>query len=317
MILVTGAAGFVGKAVCASLSSSRQVRACVRRGGATDIPDGVDVSQKLLLPDEEWRDALVGVKTVIHCAARVHVMKDKSTDPLMEFRRVNVEGTLRLANQAASLGVDRFVFVSSIKVNGEETQAGQSFSAEHSPAPVDPYGLSKMEAEQGLRAIASKSGMEIVIVRPPLVYGPGVKANFRSIMRWLSRGWPLPLGAITDNRRSFVGMANLVDLLVTCIDHPAAANRTFLVSDGEDLSTAALLQRIGMALGMPAKLIPFPPGLLKWGGAFLGRPGVASRLCGSLQVDISFTKKVLGWSPPVSVDQELHRTAQYWLRSQK
>lgn len=316
MILITGATGFVGKALCASLVRSRLIRAAVRNDAAKGLPDGIDVTQKPLLPDQDWLDALVGVSVVVHCAARVHVMKEEVADPLTEFRRVNVDGTLRLASQAAGAGVKRFVFISSIKVNGELTQVGAPFAADQLANPGDPYGVSKMEAEKGLRKLAQETGMELVIIRPPLVYGPGVKANFLAMMRWLWRGVPLPLGAVTKNRRSLVGLDNLVDLIVTCIDHPAAANQTFLVSDGEDLSTAALLQRMGRALGRPARLIPVPVDFLKWGGTLAGRSGVVQRLCGSLEVDITKTRELLGWSPPVSVDEGLRRTAVHWLGMQ-
>jgi nucleoside-diphosphate-sugar epimerase len=257
---------------------------------------------------------LAGVSVVIHCAARVHVMNEEATEPLAEFRRVNVAGTLRLARQAAEAGVRRFLFVSSIKVNGEHSQPGRPFTADQHPAPGDPYGVSKCEAETGLRALSQETGMEVVIIRPPLVYGPGVKANFLAMMRWLWRGVPLPLGGITDNRRSLVFLDNLVDLIVTCIDHPAAANQTFLVSDDEDLSTTALLRRMAAALGRPARLVPVPVGLITLGARMIGRPGVAQRLCGSLQVDIGKTKELLDWSPPVSVGEGLRRTAEHWLK---
>jgi len=244
-------------------------------------------------------------------------MNEDAGDPLAEFRRVNVDGTLRLARQAAEAGVRRFVFVSSIKVNGEHSQPGHPFTADEIPAPGDPYGVSKCEAEAGLRALSQETGMEVVIIRPPLVYGPGVKANFLAMMRWLQRGVPLPLGGVTANRRSLVFLDNLVDLIVTCIDHPAAANQTFLVSDDEDLSTAALLRRMAAALGRPARLVPVPAGLIVFGAKLIGRPGIAQRLCGSLQVDIGKTKAFLGWAPPISVDEGLRRTAEHWLESQQ
>jgi len=244
-------------------------------------------------------------------------MNEESSDPLAEFRRVNVEGTLRLARQAAEAGVRRFVFVSSIKVNGEHSQPGHLFTADQIPAPDDPYGISKCEAEAGLRALSLETGMEVVIIRPPLVYGPGVKANFLAMMRWLQWGVPLPLGGLTENRRSLVFLDNLVDLIVICIDHPAAANQTFLVSDDEDLSTAALLRRMAAALGRPARLIPVPAGLITMGAKLISRPGIAQRLCESLQVDIGKTKALLGWSPPISVDEGLRRTAVHWIESQQ
>jgi nucleoside-diphosphate-sugar epimerase len=237
-------------------------------------------------------------------------MNDKSPDPLAEFRRVNVAGTAALARQAAVAGVRLFVFLSSVKVNGEFTEAGHPFTADDVPAPEDPYGVSKLEAEQLLRQIAAETGMEVVIIRPPLVYGPGVKANFESMMRWLARGVPLPLAAVTENRRSLVALDNLVDLIVTCLNHPAAANQTFLVSDGEDLSTAQLLKRMGAALGRPARLFYLPPTLLKLGASVLNRPGIYQRLYGSLQLDIAKTRQLLGWTPTMSVDDGLRRAAE-------
>lgn len=316
MILVTGGSGFVGSAVCAKLSGLTSVRA-TGRGQPKDgaLPD-VDYLIASLSSDLDWSAALRDVRAVVHCAARVHVMRDAAADPLLEFRGVNVDATLHLAAQAADAGVKRFVFISSIKVNGENTMPGLPFCAQQVCAPIDPYGISKREAEDGLRALAKETGMEVVIIRPPLVYGPGVKANFRSLMKWIWRGVPLPVGGVTENRRSLVALDNLVDLIVTCVDHPAAANQTFLVSDGEDLSTAGLVLRIGNALGRSAKLIPVPTRLLTLGARMIGRPGIAQRLCGSLQVDIGKTQALLGWVPPVSVDCALKRTAEHWLATE-
>jgi nucleoside-diphosphate-sugar epimerase len=228
------------------------------------------------------------------------------------YRQINVKGTLNLARQAAAAGVRRFVFLSSIKVNGECTPPDRPFTADQTPAPSDPYGISKMEAERGLRALALESGLEVGIVRPCLIYGPGVKANFLTLMRYLARGWPLPFGQVTRNRRSFVALDNLVDLLARCIDHPGAANRTFLVSDGEDLSTADLLERLGAALGCPARLFSVPPGWLEAAAALLGRAGEVRRLCQSLQVDMQQTREALGWTPPLTVDEGLQRAATHW-----
>jgi nucleoside-diphosphate-sugar epimerase len=234
----------------------------------------------------------------------------------MEYRSVNVLGTLNLARQAAQAGVRRFIFLSSIKVNGDRTQLGFPFAPDQMSAPVDPYGVSKHEAEMGLRTLSKETGMEVVIIRSPLVYGPGVKANFLSIMNWLWRGIPLPLGGITKNRRSFIFLDNLVDMIITCITHPAAANQTFLVSDDEDLSTAELLNRMALALGRPAKLIRVSVALITLGAKLLGRADIAQRLCGSLQVDIKKTKDLLGWSPPVGVDEGLRQTATHFLKKQ-
>jgi len=306
-ILVTGATGFVGGAVIRRLAADGiQAVAAVRRPAPDLAPFASCMEIGDIGPHTDWARALDGVTMVIHAAARVHIMQDAAADPLVEFRRVNVEGTLRLAQQAASAGVQRFVFVSSIKVNGEASAPGKPFHADQPPQPCDPYGISKMEAEEGLRILARGSAMEVTIVRPPLVYGPGVRANFGLLMRLLRTGIPLPLGTI-DNRRSFVGLDNLTDLLITCVTHPAAANRTFLVSDGEDLSTPELLRRLGRAMGKPARLIPMPSGLLHVGAAMLGRREIAQRLCGWLQADIGETRRLLGWAPPVSVDEGLCR----------
>lgn len=316
-ILMTGGTGFVGSAIMNCLMSRGTFDVInITRGNATSlVPGAVAHMVSDIASYDRWPELFSGVGTVIHCAARVHVMDDRLSDPLAEFRKVNVEGTLNLARQAATAGVRRFIFLSSIKVNGEGTAPGHSYEADDVPAPMDPYGISKLEAEQGLRALAAEIGMEVVIIRPVLVYGPGVKANFLSMMRWLNKGVPLPFGAIY-NKRSLVALDNLVDLIVTCIDHPAAANQTFLVSDGEDLSTTELLRRMGVALGKPARLLPVPSWLLEAGAALLGKQALAQRLCGSLQVDISKTRELLNWTPPVSVDEALRKTAKHFLEQQ-
>lgn len=318
-VLVTGATGFVGRAVLGRLAASADFEpvAAIRSHALPDCPQNVTAVRTAgLHADTDWSEALDQVAVVIHGAARVHVMNDTESDPLEAFRKVNVEGTLSLARQAASMGVRRFIFISSIKVNGEGTPINEPYLADAQPAPADPYGVSKMEAEQGLRDIAARSEMEVVIIRPTLVYGPGVKANFLSMMRWLYKGVPLPFGAI-HNRRSLVALDNLVDLIVTCIGHPAAANQTFLVSDGEDLSTTQLLIRMGQALGRPARLLPVPSVLLERGAQFLGKQALSQRLCGSLQVDITKTRELLGWTPPVSVDEALLSTASDFLNKEK
>lgn len=274
------------------------------------MPDGVQTVRVAdLSPETDWRAALEGVSAVVHTAARVHVMDDKVADPLAEFRRINVAGTLNLARQAAAVGVTRFVFISSIKVNGEATELHRPFSADDEPAPLDSYGVSKMEAERGLREIASQTGMGVVMVRPPLVYGPGVRANFASMMRWLRRGVPLPLGAV-HNARSLVALDNLVDLLVICCSHPAAAGQVFLVSDGEDVSTTELLRRAAQAMGRSAHLVPIPSTWLEGAAALLGKRDIAQRLCGSLQVDIEKTRQVLGWRPPLTLDEGLKKAVE-------
>lgn len=307
-MLLTGATGFVGRAVLDVLvaRSAAGVTAVARR--ETPLPAGVRFCRiDQMGPATDWSDALKGCEAVIHLAARVHVMRDGSEDPLAEYRKVNVAGTMRLAESAAMAGVKRFVFISSIKVNGERTRPGQSFSEADPPAPVDPYGISKAEAEAQLMSLASSAGMEVVVIRPPLVYGPGVKANFLTMTRWLSRGIPLPLGAVRENRRSLVGLDNLIDLILECLHHPAAANQVFLAGDGEDLSTTDLLRRTAAALGVRARLIPVPVPMLIAGAGLLGRRDVVERLCGSLQVDISKARRVLAWRPPVTVDEGLRR----------
>jgi len=311
MKLVTGVNGFIGAAVFAALKKKQvAVRGTVRSFATKGSIAVGDIG-----PDTDWLSALNGVDTVIHTAARVHIMSETVDDPLAAFRKVNVEGARRLAEQAARHGVSRLIFISSIKVNGETAGEGddsEPYTSSSDVCPVDTYAQSKWEAEQVLHEVAQRTGLEVVIIRPVLVYGPGVKANFLSMMRWLDRGVPLPFGAI-HNKRSLVALDNLVDLIVTCIDHPAAINQTFLVSDGEDLSTTELLLRMGEALGKPARLLPVPESLLKAGAMLLGKRDIAQRLLGSLQVDISKTKKILDWEPPVSVDEALKKTAEDFL----
>ena len=317
-VLITGVNGFVGKTLSDELViKGFNVNGTVRSVMSVDFPGAIT---KFVIKDidskTDWQNALEGVDVVIHLAARAHVMKDMAIDALSEFRRVNVEGTLNLARQAVEAGVQRFIFISSIKVNGEGSILGQPYTPEDQPAPVDPYGISKREAEDGLRQLASETGMEVVIIRPPLVYGPGVKANFQSMMRWLDKGIPLPLGAI-HNQRSLVSLDNLIDLIVTCIHHPAAANQIFIAGDGEDLSTTELLQRMAAALGKKAWLIPVPSFILEWGARLVGKQAITQKLCGSLQVDISKARDLLGWKPPVSVDESLRKTAQYYMKFHK
>nr|WP_314898898.1 SDR family oxidoreductase [uncultured Deefgea sp.] len=308
MLLITGSNGFLGAALCTFLNDIKiDYQSVSRRGYAGSISVGnIDAHT-------QWSEALRDIDVIVHTAARVHVMNDASLDPLAEFRKVNVEGTLNLARQAVAAGVRRFIFISSIKVNGESTELGLPFFADDIAAPLDPYGVSKYEAEQGLLQLAQETGLEVVIIRPPLVYGPGVKANFASMMKWLSKGIPLPLGAI-HNQRSLVALDNLVDLIVTCIDHPAAANQIFLAGDGEDLSTTELLQKMAKALDVSSRLIPVPMWCLQFGARLFGKQAMAQRLCGSLQVDISKAKNVLGWRPPLTVDEALQKTADDFLQ---
>lgn len=315
---VTGASGFVGSALVQHLADDKKYEVvAVARSNPLNLEPGVtyqrieDFSEKNIC-----KLVLNNVDVLIHCAARVHVMNDKAVDSLNEFRKTNVDSTLSLARYAAYSGVRRFVFISSIKVNGEGTAPEKRFTSDQVPFPIDPYGVSKWEAEQQLRTLSAESGMEVVIIRPVLVYGPGVKANFLNMMRWLYKGIPLPLGAI-HNKRSLVALDNLVDLILTCTDHPRAANQTFLVSDGEDLSTTELLQRLSQALGKRPHLLPVPAWMLETAARIFGKQSIAQRLCGSLQVDISYTRERLDWTPPVSVDAALRKTAQHFLEQQK
>jgi len=312
-LLVTGANGFVGKALCTTaLEEGFLVKALTRK--PYDFPIGIenriceDLSHPLMLAP-----VLQGVDVVIHLAARVHVMKESLGDALGAYRAINVAATLALAKAAVAAGVKRFVYLSSIKVNGEETLTGKPFTADDQPAPLDPYGVSKMEAENALLELGRITGMEIVIIRPPLIYGPGVRANFAAMMHWITRGLPLPLGAI-KNQRSLVGIGNLVSLILLSATHPAAPNQIFLVSDDEDVSLPTLLRKMAAALNLPIRLIPIPTFLIKLGAGILGKSNVAQRLCGSLQLDITKTKQVLGWSPPHTLDQGLAQAANWYLK---
>jgi UDP-glucose 4-epimerase len=309
MILVTGATGFVGGALVRRLVADhlfKGVVAAVRRNVLFSSERLRQVHVGDLLPTADWSLALQGVDAVVHCAGRVHLMQDVATYPLLAYREVNAYGTLNLARQAAHAGVRRFVFVSSIKVNGESTEPDQPFTADDIPLPLDPYGVSKLEAEQGLRDIEALTGMEVTIVRPPLVYGPGVKANFAAMIRWIESGIPLPLGDI-HNFRSLVALDNLIDLLVLCLKYPGAAGGTFLVSDGEDVSTTELLHRTALAMGKKALLFPVPAIALELGASLLGKRAMAQRLCSSLQVDIEKTRRLLGWTPSLTLNQGLKK----------
>ena len=303
-VVITGASGFLGSALAGRLHREHYNALGLSRASiAASFPiEQVSSLNDIQLPARIFDDCAV----VVHCAARTHVMNESIADPLSEFRKVNVEATKNLARKAAEQGVRRFIFISSIKVNGEQTTRGSFFKADDPAAPQDAYGLSKWEAEQALHAIAVETGMDVVIIRPPLIYGMGVKGNFASMIKLVAKGYPLPLGSV-QNKRSLVSLDNVIDLIVTCIESPAAANQVFLAGDGEDLSTSDLLRRVAAAMHKPSRLLPIPPVLLETGAALLGKRPVAQRLLGSLQVDISKAQQLLGWTPPLSVDEGLER----------
>lgn len=314
MILVTGASGFVGSTLLKKLSTLSTVVL-----GRT-IPIGLPESQFHQLNIDSKTDyamALQGVETIIHLASRVHIMNDEAKEPLEEYREVNTYGTLNLAKQAIKAGVKRFVFISSIKVNGESSQLSKPFTSSDPHSSQDDYGLSKSEAELGLLEVAEGSGMDVVIIRPTLVYGPGVKANFASLMNLVSKGIPLPFGCITNNKRSLVSVDNLVDLIITCIDHPKAANQVFLVSDDYDVSTSAMVREMAIALSKSTRQLPVPVWLYKLVGKLIKKSDVVDRLTGSLQVDISHTKETLGWMPPQTLQAGFKQTANTFLQSNK
>ena len=305
-LVVTGASGFVGTHLCQALQQRGMAyRAVVRTAAAS-----AQTPHTMCLPSidahTDWTQVLQGASTVVHLAARVHQVVDSSADPLQAFRATNLHSTVQLARSAQQMGVRRFIFVSTIKVLGEQTHPGRPFRAGDPAQPQDAYATSKHEAEQALITLTAGSTMELVIVRPPLVYGPGVRANFASLVRAVARGVPLPLGRV-HNQRSLVGIDNLVDLLLLCTQHPRAAGQTLLVSDGQDVSTAGLVQQIADALGRPARLLPVPLPWLRLAGRLTGRDAAIQRLCSSLQVEISATCQQLGWTPPVSVAEGMRR----------
>lgn len=315
-LLITGANGFVGLSLClAALLRGFRVKGATRNVAHLDAGvENVVVGQ--VDESTNWDKVLQGVNVVIHLAARVHVMHDRAASPLAEFRRVNTAGTEHLARSAAASGAKRFVYVSSIKVNGEGVANDYAYRETDAPAPQDPYGISKCEAEQALHRVAAETGLDIVIVRPPLVYGAGVKGNFAQMMRILDRGLPLPLGSIL-NQRSLVYLGNLVDALLLCATHPQAAGRTYLVSDGEDVSTPDLLRKLGDAMECPARLFPCPTGLLKLAGTMVAKVDQVERLTGSLRVDSGKIRRELGWTPPFSMEDGLRETARGYLEQQE
>jgi nucleoside-diphosphate-sugar epimerase len=302
-VMVTGSNGFIGREFVSRLARSGHETIRVVRTPLNNR------DSSLLENDDDILEALGGCDCIVHLAGRAHVINEQEVDPLIKYREVNVALTLRLAELAARMGVRRMVFISSIKVNGESTKTGSPFTSEDKVSPLDPYAISKWEAEQGLLDIAQKSDLEIVIIRPPLVYGPGVKGNFSAMLRWLRGGIPLPLLGVSDNRRSLVALDNLVDLIMTCLTHPAAKNQTFLVSDGEDLSTVDLLRRMAIALGCKARLFYIPLPILKIGAVIVNKLTSYQRLSDSLHLDMSKTQNLLGWKPLVSVDEGLRKTA--------
>lgn len=317
-LLITGGTGFVGQALINRLTTfnNYKIYATVRKS-ITIFPS--EVSQLKfdgLSPLTDWCNHLKGIDCVIHTAARVHVMTEISTNPSNDFRTVNTTATLNLAKQAASLGVNRFIYISSIKVNGEATLPNLPFTSNDMFVPSDSYALSKYEAEQGLLKISKNSQMEVVIIRPPLIYGPGVKANFASMIEWVNKGVPLPFGVIY-NKRSFIALDNLTNFIVHCIDHPKAANEIFLISDGEDISTTELLMKVAKAFNKKAWLIPIPVSVMSLAAKLMGKSDLANRLFDSLQIDNTKAKDLLGWEPITTMDEQLKKTAEAYLLNEK
>lgn len=307
-ILLTGAGGFIGSGIIRRFVNEPDLSLrAAHRQPPLPLPANVDqVRIGDIGAHTDWCRALAGIDVVVHTAARVHVMRETVPDPLAAYREVNTAGTLNLARQAAAAGVRRFVFLSTVKVNGDVSPPGRPFTAMDAPAPPDPYGISKYEAEEGLRTIAAETGLEVVMIRPPLVYGPGVGGNFLRLMCAVARGAPLPFGAV-DNRRSLVALYNLVDLIFRCLTHPEAGGRTFMVSDGDDLSTPEMIRHMAMATGGRACLVRVPPWLLRVGASAIGKRAVIERLIGTLQVDIGETRRALGWAPPISVEEGMRK----------
>nr|WP_172380558.1 SDR family oxidoreductase [Vibrio sp. Vb339] len=314
-ILLTGKSGFLGGHLLTKLHEKKyDIVSVVRSRNLSD-------DNSILIPsingDTNYSTTMLNCECVIHCAARVHVMNDSVINQLEKYRETNARGTINLARQAAIAGVKRFVYLSSIKVNGESTELNSPYTAADEHSPVDGYGLSKSEAENALIAVGKETGMDIVIIRPTLVYGPGVKANFASLLNLVSKGIPLPFGCINDNYRSLVSVTNLVDLIITCIEHPKAANQTFLVSDDHDVSTSEMVLEMAKALGKPQWQIPVPKWCYQLVGKLFSKSGVVNRLTGSLQVDINHTKETLNWTPPQSLDDGFKETAQAFLQSKQ
>jgi nucleoside-diphosphate-sugar epimerase len=308
-ILVTGANGFVGKALVSSLiHTTHTVIACVRQS----VEPTLDCEYRFidrLDSHTEWLSVLLNIDVVIHCAAKASITQQEAKGPNFSLTEVNTLATLNLARQAADAGVKRFIFISSIKVNGEGTKIGKPYTEDSKPNPIDPYGISKYEAEQGLLNIAETTALEVVIIRPTLVYGKNVKGNFHSLMKWTYKGVPLPIGGIKHNLRSLVSVDNLVDFIITCIEHKNAKNEIFLISDDDDISTADLLKEISKGLGVKNKAVNIPPKLIDTAASAVGKSSVAQRLSGSLQVDISKAKNLLDWKPKYSTSESIQKTA--------
>lgn len=315
-ILVTGSSGFVGAPLVHYLASVGHELVALTRsvGWNSSLASG---PVKLTAVGDidgstNWSPYLLGVDAVIHLANRAHVMHESDANPLAIYRSINTDGTLQLARHAAAAGVKRFIFISSVKVNGESTLPGQRFSPVSENIPADPYGLSKYEAEQGLKELTLKTGMEVLIIRPPLIYGPGVKANFLKMMQWVEKGVPLPLGSIT-NQRSLLGIDNLLSFIQLCLTHPKAAGQTFLISDDHDVSTTELLREIAAAMHRPSRLLPIPQFVLEKALILLSQGHIAERLCASLQLDISLAKTLLSWKPPYSFKDQMSKTVAAYL----
>jgi len=315
-ILITGATGFVGRALFENLMFKKKylVHLTTRTNQEKLFEGGKTFNIGEIDSNTNWKDALNGVSCIVHCAARAHMMEKKQTDSLNSYSRINVDGTRNLANQAVGIGIKRFIFLSSVKVNGEETIASKSFKYDDIPQPEDAYGISKWEAEQALLEISKKTGLELVIIRVPLIYGVGVKGNFLRLLDLIYKQIPLPLFNI-NNSRSFIGLDNLVDLITHCIDHPKATGKTFLVSDGEDISTPDLIRKLSQIMGRSTRLFSFPISIFKLVGYLIGKNPEVNRLIGSLRVNSSHTRKILEWNPPFSLDEGLEKTVRWYLKN--